>query len=319
MLLYFDTNVYNYIERLDQSRQLRRLLRTTSHAVMVSMDVVLESARIQDTAQRKARLEVIRMMASNFPRRPKSYLESQELIQEIRRCRPGWFIARPNVKEINYYLRNYKFIMTAFLKSGSLELTEGFHEYVSQAERAIQLSKPYQKIIRASMVAGADVEFGADDPKWHGLIEHLPNIERHWRLQSNLIWYKALSGDPSMRDYHDWVAPHLDLAKISPEDWNLFWLRDVRAISLPRTRVRCLAEYHQSSVSVSHGNSIDINHATYLLDCDTFFTCDRQFHNVLTRVKGDINMQVAKPVLINSSERSAIDQFKEALCSLQPK
>jgi hypothetical protein len=313
MLLYFDTNVYHYLAQVGQARDLRDLLRVKHHAVSISRDNVMESARIKDPDRLATRFKTIKTVASSFPKFPESYVESRELLQEFRRKRPSWLLTDPDLKEVKYFLRNYRLLMTTTLKQGALGLNESFQEYVCQVERAIDVSKPYDKTVHEAVLNASNVEFGAANPKWHHLIEHLSNTERYWRIRSTTIWHQALTGDPSMRDYNDWVSPYVDIRKIDTSDWNMFWLRDVVAAAVPTSWVRCLTEYHQMAVSVSHGNKIDVNHALRLIDCDAFFTCDQQFYRVIRTVASEVGVKVAIPFLIDASQDNAVEQFKSIL------
>ncbi len=208
MKVYFDTNVYDFLAKSSGGSELRLYLKRNGVYVEMSMDVLHEVARIKDETVKSRSFETIRMIASSYSRFPEGYLEAQEVIRELQRCRPEWVRTHPDLKTVNRFLGNHRLILSAFRRTGTLEANESLSEYVSLVERAINRGNPQVKKVRAALLKSVGHEVQTDNPRLQKCLEPLPNPERHWRLKASTSWRRALNGEPSMRDWRDWTVPY---------------------------------------------------------------------------------------------------------------
>src|SRR5262249_19247606 len=97
--------------------------------------------------------------------------------------------------------------------------------------------------------------------------------------------------------------------------YNRFWLKEVKAIDVPYTRLTGLIEFYQLQHKPTHCNAIDSLHSNHLLDCDIFITADKDFYKVLFSVSQKLSLS-AKPVLINRAATSALQEITKVLTKL---
>jgi hypothetical protein len=108
----------------------------------------------------------------------------------------------------------------------------------------------------------------------------LSDAEKYWRISSRGIWWRALLGEPYMRDYNDWLTPHMR-GLPSAGDWMSFWLFEAPVTRLPRDFVIGACAYYQERDRIEAGNAGDMLLAVRLLDADALVTADRRFHRIL--------------------------------------
>jgi hypothetical protein len=88
-LAYLDQCIYGNIQRGACKQQLRDALSLVGAEPAASVKLLFEAARVPDRTIREARVELIREMATAYIE-PPTYLESRELLAEIRRQRRPW-------------------------------------------------------------------------------------------------------------------------------------------------------------------------------------------------------------------------------------
>jgi hypothetical protein len=314
MKIYLDTNVYDYIAKNGISDKFKCFCQKNICDIVVSLGVIYEIARIPDEKLRNECFQVVWELGTIYPKFPESYLETQEIINELKRCRPNWVHPVPHEKkDILAYLENYRLKMKFFRHNHFFETNESFEEYVSLAERAIDIGNPNDKKIRQSYLKYESLEIRANDPEIQMLLTSLPDCERFWRGKSSLIWRQALKGDPSMRDYKDWLLPYLRLTTVDKMDWESFWLKDVNSRNVPRTYIRGLTEYFQLRFRITHGNMEDSNHSLYLVGNQLFLTSDKNYFDVLQKVFGNSTVKIAKPIFIDRNNTDACDEITRAI------
>lgn len=311
MILYFDTNIYDIVVERSEESALFRFLHANRLTIAVSSDILAETLRIGDDGEKRKRLYAISLLGRKYLHPPFDYLQTQELLMEARRCYPQWLVERPRLTDVDRFLRGQKRIWSTLHRTGTINLD--LSQYTTFAERAIAIRNPEQKERRRLERDSTSVEVLPADPATQYLVEDQANSERFWRLGAMIVFWKALHGDPSMRDYRDWLLPFVHMNRISKTDWQFFWLRDVSAGAVPRNRIQGLADYYQTTFPITHGNAIDTNHATHLLDCDVFVTADEKFHGVLGKVVADIGGKIAVPFWLDRNATSVVDALGAAL------
>jgi len=314
MKIFLDTNVYDYIAKNGFYKKLKDFFQENLCDIIVSLGIVFEIARISDEELRNKCFQVVWKLGTIYPKFPESYLETQEVINEFKRCRPDWIYSMPhNEKEIWGYVHNYRSIINFFKRNGFLETNESFDEYISLTERAISKGNPMDKSVRQALLKYENLEVGSEDPEIQNLFTPLPDSERFWRSKSSTIWRLALKGDPSMRDYKDWLLPHLRKTSVGKMEWESFWLRDLNSRNVPRTYVRGLTEYFQLKFRITHGNMIDSNHSLNLVGNHLFLTGDKNYFEVLQKVVRNSTLRIAKPLFVDRNNNDACDEIMKVV------
>ncbi len=318
MILYFDTNVYDLLVKQAETETsaLNGYLRRQGHIVLVSLDNIGETARISQAEKRQQQYGVIRIIGRKLCS-PFSYLQAEEVRHEIERCRPQWLVPLPKVGNIESLLRDQKRIWKMLQKKGTLDKLD-WSVPIEALKRVIASSVHLSKTLRKVQLNSESLKFKGPDPTMQALIDSLPYAEQWWRMESQGVWWEALHGALTTRDYCDWLLPYVRIEDILPEDWLYFWLRDVSADAVPRNRIQGLAHHYQTLFPIKAGNVMDTNHAAYLLECDAFFTRDNDFFGVLTKVISDMKIKVAMPFLLDERQ-SVVDGINEALNSRAPR
>jgi hypothetical protein len=314
MKIFLDTNIYDYVAKQGNDDKLRDFFRKKYYDVEVSLDVIFEVARIPDEKIKEKCFQTIWKLGNTYPKFPESYLETHEVINEFKRCRPDWLYSTPHEKkEIMAFVNNYRLTMKSFRRNGFLKTNESFDEYVSLAERAVSMGNPNDKEIRQALLKYENLEIRSDDPEIQELLNPLSDSERFWRSTSSSVWRHALKGDPSMRDYKDYLLPYLQITTVDKMEWESFWLRDVVSKNIPRTYIRGVTEYFQLRFKITHGNKIDSNHSLNLVGNHLFLTGDKNFFQVLQQVSENSATKIAKPLFIDRNNNDAYDEITKVI------
>lgn len=314
MKFYLDTNVYDYIAKHGEVGKLKEFFNRGSIDIEVSLNTICEVARIPDEKIRTRCFQTIWFLGSIYLKYPESYLEAMEITSEMIRCRPNWMYSKStDDSKIPIFLNNYRLIMKSFKRNGYLQMNKSFDEYVSLSERAIRLGNPNDKEVRHAFSKYKKLYVASNDPEIQALLSPLTEMESFWRGRSSMAWKQALLGDPSMRDYKDWLFPYLRKKAIEITEWESFWLSDLNPNNTPRTYIRGLTEYFQLKFSITHGNMADSNHSVNLIDNVLFLTCDKTFFKVLTRVYENTIFRIAQPIFIDRNRNAANDEITHAI------
>ena len=314
MKIFLDTNIYDYVAKQGNDEKLRDFFQKELCDVEVSLDVIFEIARIPDEKLKEKCFHTIWKLGTTYPKFPESYVETQEVINEFKRCRPTWLYSTPRErKEILGFINNYRLTMKMFRRNRFFKPNESFDEYVSLAERAVGIGNPNDKEIRQALLKYEDLEIKSSDAEIQELLNPLSDIERYWRSVSSNVWKLALKGDPSMRDYKDWLLPYLRITTVGKLEWESFWLKDVIAKNIPRTYIRGLTEYFQLRFKITHGNKIDGNHSLNLVGNHLFLTGDKNFFQVLLKVSENSTTRIAKPIFVDRNNNDAYDEITKAI------
>jgi hypothetical protein len=126
-LAYLDQNIYGNLERGADEETLTKILAGRGLTVAASMVLLQEAARIPTAEQRDSRIQRIKRIASHHLQ-PNTYLESQDLLGEIRRRRPDWLRLRPSRGKVDRILRFWRRWMASDVRvEGGLEFLRDIH------------------------------------------------------------------------------------------------------------------------------------------------------------------------------------------------
>ena len=317
MDLYFDTNVYNFIADRGDSDHVREFLKSRGHNLIASADNLFELLKIRDDSLRRSKMSVLTSVATSFERQPDSYIHAFEIQCEIRRCRRHWLRSSPRkggLKAISEYKQQH-LSRWNLAKQAKLPLAHEFADYHRDSENGIASQSTFQKWLKKE---GKDsksrITMQLGRFKWD--VDY-SDAEQAWRSDCLMVWYHAIvMQNPSSRDYFDWLDPYLIEDAFYDSSYPQFWLRDVKAERVPYSRVTGLAAFYQLEHKITHGNAIDVLHASKMLSSDVFLTADRGLFHVLGSIGLHFNGGIAKPALVNQSSVTAVDGIRTALESV---
>jgi hypothetical protein len=310
--LYLDTNVLAGVEERAEQLALGTWLRARQHRPVVTDVHLVEAMAIRDAATRDVRLDHLVTLRAGGPYlMPVGFLLAKEYVAEVKRRRPRWIEPIPRTEVVQRFLRDARGRWRA--ASGDRTALPAFANYAAVAEPAIQVSRSAQKWIRERQRQGDDALPGLVI----GNVLYSPtqpvrrsDRDTGFRISATETWYAALyEREESVRDLADYARPFLRRG-ISEAAFVKFWLSDVDPRELPRALSRHVIAEEQLRVRPTHGNTQDVNHATYAIDADLFITADKDFFNALRAVPAVIP-NCASAVLVDRGASSIVRQLEE--------
>jgi hypothetical protein len=284
--------------------------------VSASGENLFEAFRINDEVERGLRIRTIRRVAATKLTVQRPYQMAQDLVAEIRRCRPEWLNPAPDLQMIRAHNRFFSNHWIEVRKDPSYR-PPGFASFVTTARSAIGVAVGHQKEIRRHFLSpehaagfdriGLPPLFASLQP----LVDELDFADAYWRISAAFTWRSALDGTSQLKDLSDYLSPYL--TTISASDWLECWLSAIDANKVPYDRVVGLVQWEQPSQPVTSGNPGDIEHATYLLDFNRFVTADSDFHKVLVSVQQRYYPALRTPALIDPKNADVRGELERAL------
>jgi hypothetical protein len=122
MKLYFDTNIYDFIEKRGDPASVRQFLDRQDHVVEASGTNLVEVWRIPQYAARARQVRTIATVARAYEQFPGSFLEAREVLDELRRVKPQWvrrFITREDRRRVNQFLTGQRELWREIIPSPS--------------------------------------------------------------------------------------------------------------------------------------------------------------------------------------------------------
>ncbi len=308
--LYFDTNIYDFIFKSGQTNQVHLFLQDEGYKVLASNTNLIELLNVPDLKTRKNLINTLRTISSSHEQSPMSWIQTKEILCEIRRCRPYW-INNTNYGQIHQQncLKNYDLWGNIDNLISQNEST--FSDFKNDFEKGINRLSGAQRNLKEIFKQQNSIylfPFHNDS----SISFEDPNI--FWRAELFFIWYNAIVLKlPESRDYSDWISPFLTgLAFRDPSNWS-FWFKEVFPEKLKHNMISSLVDYYQIKHKVTHGNSQDQMHAPYILDCDRFFTADRDFCNILTEIVKHHFPHKSLPLFVDRSSANALNAISSVL------
>src|SRR5688500_9649674 len=99
MKVLFDSNLWRYLADYGERSDLESACAASGIEVVVAPALVFEARRLRDDATRK---KILALLAhENWTRLlPEAYLEVEEIKAIVRRSRPEWIVAKPDLTEV---------------------------------------------------------------------------------------------------------------------------------------------------------------------------------------------------------------------------
>lgn len=265
-----------------------RHARTGRFDVLIAPAVVYEALRLRDATLRTS---LIRLMTNPSFRRvmPEAYSESMEFLREVKRGRPDWLRAEPDLKFFHRLENDWRKSTGGFwvrvarspereanlLAEREAPMIEGARAQAKNARR--EMMDTEWKINRAMDKTMA--AFKAPLPGWRG------DEFQMWRADALIskTYGLARPGDA----YRDWIAPFIELddGLLDSDAWVEFWIYLADPAAVPRQWMRWAYSFAQRFRKVTDGTPGDSQLSTYFLDSDVVVSADRILLEVLEEIR----------------------------------
>jgi hypothetical protein len=307
MNLYFDTNIYNFIAETGESVMFRKFLKKGRYRVLASSENLLEIIANPNSEAQYNAIKTLTTVASYYEKVPMSWRQAQEVLFEIRRCRPQWLRNIPFDKKARQLLQSSA-KRWEDAKEGILPNATAYGVYRRDYESGVSGEQQFQKALRAFLLKrNNDYFLGSRKID-------LENPDTYWRVDCLSVWHNAIVVKArESRDYADWLEPFTTKNTFSDTTTDKFWLEEVRAENLPCNRLSSLVSFYQVRHKITHGNPTDQMHAPHLLDVDILLTADRAFFDVLSEIVKLHFPNNGRPVFVNRSSTSALGELVSVL------
>jgi hypothetical protein len=318
----FDNNIWSYVGDEGSRPALEKLLDKYGLQLLHAPSVLLEVLR---TPRPDVRRRIVQAMVLGRPGRKlrsEADVEADELIREIRRLRPEWLRSAPDVRKAEGFRR--------FWTRGIWQAVETDLE--AFIERAALLPLPEQDAeieeIQAARIAAlkeSDLDWTALDsyaepapeaPAWYR--EGWPEGKRvqEWRVATRDVAWEALARAPLRRlvryedtTYADFIGAEVNLSALRADRANFTSLMfdEVELDRMRRWWLRWATDAAQAIIGgKTGGNPRDVQHASYLLDCDLFVTADRRYQRALSLVEKAAPFAMAQVLLVRRAREEPV-------------
>ena len=307
--LYFDSFIYDLVQRRNQCAQVRKWRKSHGHEIGISINAnVGEALRISDHAARDTRLHTILSLGSHI-HPPYDYRHYREIADEVWRLRPEWFRQALDRRRTDEYLRQRKREWKKLQDPSHLpDLTKELLRINALVGREMGRQKQHRQ--RPGL--GVDWRPRHTNAEVQRCMDQRTQADEHWRYVTAEETRPALDQERRANRHLSWLV---DFRWPQPaDDWHRLWMCDADASRVPLCRVVGLTEFFQRRRKVTPGNSVDRLHAPHLYGFDWFLTTDRRFSQVLEDVRAEMpDVALARVGLIDSEAPSALAAIEAAL------
>ncbi|NEC53097.1 hypothetical protein G3I18_31780 [Actinospica acidiphila] len=321
-----DNNIWSYLGDQRAGHRFKTVAHSLGHHVVTAPSILLEVLQHPHSVMRAAIIEAI-TTATDERLRSEADRESAEVISEVRRLHPEWMRAVPDTgREATW--------RTYWTKRFWREAAE-HHDRLRDAESARRTARTVRLLVdnqRLQRERWREAGFDLRDlsritlaPSEETTVEQQagwPLGERiaAWRPYSQEVYWHAFARSrrsvltQEETTYADWVGARVDLRAMcaSREAFNQFWLYEVEPAYMPRTWLRWAADTVQMDMKVTDGNPLDVQHASYLPDCEVFLTADKNFVRVLDRIAEQAPVPVGRAYRVAPAAHDGIVEAIEA-------
>ncbi|MEU5273300.1 hypothetical protein AB0G77_33225 [Streptomyces hygroscopicus] len=298
MRITLDNNIWSYLGDERAGDRFKTVAHSLGHRVVTAPSVLLGGLQHPRSDIRAAIIDTI-VTATDERLRSEADREGAEVVSEVRRLRPEWMRAMPGTgREASW--------RTYWTKRFWREAVE-HHDRLRETEPARRTARTVRFLVdnqKEQRQRWREAGFDLRDLSQIALTSSEATTAEQragwapgeriavWRPYCQEVYWGAFErGRRSVftheeATYADWVGARVDLRAMcaSREAFNRFWLYEVERAYMPRNWLRWAADTVQMDMKVTDGNPIDVQHVSYLPDCDAFLTADKNFVRVLDRI-----------------------------------
>jgi hypothetical protein len=294
--ILLDANVWRYLADAEAGDDLRHASLRCGATILIAPSVVYEALRTKDPPLRQKLIEL--MTRRGWVRLlPEAYSESAEVLNEIRRLRPQWLRANPDIQPLTRLKRDWARAHGGFWDRARLDTSGEAARLSALTDGGILASARSDAQERRMNMTDSGLSFDKIDLKtvsgkppgpiagWDG------DLIEPWRIAAHCVFSVALNLPQG--GYVDWLLPMIDLRRVPSSSWARFWFYEVEAVNMPRCWMRWAFETLQSLRKVSEGTPCDAQLSTYLTECDHFVSADRVLVSMIQKCRDSAPVRVA--------------------------
>ena len=290
-----DTNVWRYVADDGAWPELLRIVHAGRVRVLVAPSVIYEALRTGNPVVRR-QLTWVMSLSSWRRLMPEAFSESQELLSEIRRLRPGWL--RPAPDKDMLVRQRYDWTRP---RGGFWDRVRNGH--IAMSERGVldrardEAQQRRQEFQHASRSEDVPLDMVRRRPL-HWLPGWKGDDVEDWRWQA---WFSTTYAlEQTGHPYIEWLDPEIDLTQVLLDEtsWLQFWLYEVAPRAMPRFWLRWAFEFLQRFRRVTDGTPCDSQLATYLPEADVVVSADKAFIQIAGKCAPLAPCRLPTPVLV---------------------
>ncbi|MDG4791116.1 hypothetical protein O7626_35315 [Micromonospora sp. WMMD1102] len=318
MRVMMDTNLWSSVGDEGVARSFDKMVTARGLEVVVPPSTLLEVIRLPVPHVRQRIIEAMAM----GPRRrlaTEAQSESAEVINEVRRVRPGWIRSMPDTGRV----ASLNTFWTKQIWRRALQDSQPLHESQMRQRPRSEYLVRRQRDQRAEMLKS---KFGVrpltailatpipEAPDWY-LDGWSGEPVEMWRLECRDLYWRELAtlggrafltGEDAT--FADWIGAYVDLSKLRSDraDFTRFWVSDVVIEEMKRNWIRWAIRLAQAALKITAGNPADEQHSSYLVECDLFLSADARYVSTLELLRADAPFSVAESRLVSGDRSIAV-------------
>ena len=324
-----DSNVWSVLGRADQGAAFYQLMGDLDAEVVVAPSVLLEMSRSSNVdASRRERAAIFSGHRTQLP--TEAELACASVVAEIRRLRPNWLLAQPDLRE---WKRLHRFWTVELWREARKDWAR-FTEVIGQVpiEGLDQILETQRRAKRDMIeqnlpLAPIRFQFKEESPAW--LINAMPGpdlVVDAWRLEAMSGYWEAVTeaaqprnSNGSARTDADWLECYVDVRSVATQrdDFARFWIADADPQRLKHVWLQRSATRYQLEAKVTGSSPFDAQHVAYLPECDLFLTGDRRLVLTIADLARDAPFAFAKAERLRRVDASIVDEIGECIVAAQ--
>lgn len=314
MRALLDSNVWRYVADHGNLLDIEEACEASGFKIVVAPALVFEARRLRDDVTRK---KILALLAHPKWTRlmPEAFLEAEEFKAIVRRRRPNWLIAKPELAEVTQLRRDWEGADAGFWLRAQSDTeppaTDEILRGETEHELAVQESAEIRRRVHASQkkIPAASIrQIGGvppkDTPGWDGTPVEYWRVPSLYHLRSELAVYSS--------PYREWIDSEVDVTAIEQDPTSLteLWFREIDAVDARRQWLRGAFEYLQAFFKVTTGTPVDSQLSSHLVDVDLVVSADRNFVRFAQKCFDDAPFAVAKAVSISGGAQGVTELLK---------
>ena len=312
--LYFDRNVFSMITEKREGAAVRACLEEYDASLFASITHLQEKNRIIDESERALEFKTFLECCTHGIHSPEGWDLGREYLDALYRRGSNHLYPHAGAIELPYGESNdYIWLGMSDGDTENFRLGEE-HDQIVIAAKAI--NKKFQKLMRAAYVKK---DFSASIKRIDGRTINIDSSdpEEFWRADNVVMWSNALGGYEASSGMRYFVLPYIrdPSAYARSDEFADFWLKEVSALEVPKSRLGALIDFYQARHKYESGHTLDGNHAKYALDVDHFFSADKAFVEVLVNASRHFS-SFAKIHEVDRNAPSFVTQLRKLLASM---
>jgi hypothetical protein len=325
--LALDTNIWSYLGDAGAAAEFERLAERRNVVVVIPPSTLLEVMRLP-LAEPRARIVGVMSHARRVRLPSEAELESSEVVNEVRRCRPQWLRQISNTGRVSTFHTYW----TKKVWRDAQEKPGLMHAHLMKESSRSNAILDVQRSNRSSFLKDkfdatdlSHIEISTPDandavrvaPGWDGKPVAGWRFENHsiyWHVLNSVLRRSIYTGEDAT--YADWLGAYIDLRRMThtPEDFTKFWFEDVDRFSVRRNWLRWAVRQSQTSMKVTAGNPYDDQHSAYHLDYDMYLSADKRYIDVLNIVRRHAGFSMAEPRRVSGDgDLSIVERIDAAI------